>query len=159
MTLILIIQVLFDICIKNFQKLLKTSIKATCGETIKKELDIAIRDIVQQYKKREALTQKQKTLLFRALACFLSKHAAPPMMDKCVKELTVHAVTQAIVSLQEETGDETAVAAGVTIYVEPAEFSPIKLSHTVPRCLVDRTSCQKKLFMFSPGFSQMAQEK
>ena len=56
------------------------------------------------------------------------------MMDKCVTELTVHAVTQAIVSSQEETEDETS---GITIYVEPAEFSPIRLSHTVPRWLVD----------------------
>ena len=72
-------------------------------------------------------------MLFRALTCSLSKHAAPPMMDKCVRELTVHAVTQAIVSLQEETDDETAVAARITIYVESAEFSPIRSSHTVPR--------------------------
>ena len=72
-------------------------------------------------------------MLFRALACFLSKHAAPPMMDKCITELTVHAVTQAIASLQEDTDDETAVDAGITIYVEPAEFSPIRSSHTVPR--------------------------
>ena len=69
------------------------------------ELEIAIRDIVEQYGKTEALTQKQRTLLFRAFACFLSKHAAPPMMDKCITELTVHAVTQAIVSLQEDTDD------------------------------------------------------
>ena len=76
-------------------------------------------------------------MLFRALACFLSKHASPPMMDKGIIELTVHAVTQAIVSLQEDTDDETAVAAGITIYVEPAELSPIRSSHTVPRWVVD----------------------
>ena len=66
-------------------------------------------------------------MLFRALACFLSKHAAPPMMDKCITELTVHDVTQAIVSLQEDTDDETAVDAGITIYVEPAEFFSDKI--------------------------------
>ena len=49
----------------------------------------------------------------------------------------MHAVTQAIVSLQEDTDDETAVDARITIYVEPAEFSPIRSSHTVPRWLVD----------------------
>ena len=102
--------------------------------TTEEELEIAIRDIVHQYEKTEALTHKQRTKLFRALACFLSKHAVPPMMDKCVTELTVHAVTQAIVSSQEETEDETS---GITIYVEPAEFSPIRLSYTVPRWLVD----------------------
>ena len=58
-------------------------------------------------------------------------------MDKSVTELTVHAVTQAIVSSQVETEDETALAAGITIHVDPAEFAPIRLSHTVPRWLVD----------------------
>ena len=53
------------------------------------------------------------------------------------QELTVHAVTQAIVSSQEEREGGTALATGITIYVEPAKFSPIRLSHTVPRWLVD----------------------
>ena len=77
-------------------------------------------------------------MLFRVLACFLSNHATPPMMDEYVTGLTLHAVTQAIVSLQKETDDETAVAAGIRVYLEPAEFSPIRSSHTVlPRWLLD----------------------
>ena len=82
----------------------------------------------------------------------------------------MHAVTQAIVSLQEDTDDETAVDAGITIYVEPAEFSPIRSSHTVPRWLVDGLKTyylearphflpKEDVLMFSPGFSQMTQEQ
>ncbi len=75
----------------------------------------AVIECVSQYNSVKMLSHQHRLVLFRGIVTYLSDFVYPPMLEQTLHCMTVHALTQVIMDLQNDDCDN------LTIAIEPCE--------------------------------------
>lgn len=86
----------------------------TPTHSLAKEVEYTINQLVKEFDRTRLLAYKQKLLLFRSLVTYMHSCLNPPMLEKSITSITLHAVVQAIIEHREEKEP-------VSLSVEPCE--------------------------------------
>ncbi len=78
------------------------------------ETQRAVTECVTQYNSVKSLSHQLRLVLFRGVVTYLTDFIFPPMLEKTIRCVSVHAVTQVIMDLEND-GDT------MTIAIEPCE--------------------------------------
>ena len=100
----------------SYEKAPRLSDDLLMPKDLEDEIKRVSADCIAQYDREIALSHKQRVQFFRGLVTYLFKYATPPMPEKYITNLTVHAVTQVIMDRQEEPAREM-----YSLLVEPWE--------------------------------------